>query len=493
MIYRGPSLAPPRSPEAGMQRRKGAFSIKLEETSLTNGRTTDFSAGSISRHLLAFSGPMFLGNLLQAAYNTVDSFWVGRFLGADALAAVSVGFPIIFMLVSLVMGLTMAATTLTAQYAGARRQDMVTRVAGNSLGLLVISGAVLSALGVILHRPILSLINTPAAILPMAASYLSIYFSGLIFMFLYNAASAILRGLGDSLSPTVFLAYATGINIILDPLFIFGLGPLPALGVAGAAWATVLAQAVAAFLSLHHLARTNRLLQPKLSFYWPQAGLTWQTVLIGLPAGLQQVVVSLGSLVVTALVNSYGKTVMAAFGASARLDQFAFLPTLTISLATSALVGQNLGAGREERAHETLRRSAFLGAGISAGIALIVATVPRLLLSIFTDEPAVLAEGARYLRIVSLSYIPFSIMFAVNGFLRGAGDTIPTLLNSAGSLWLIRLPLSYWLSRWVGLGTTGIWIGMAASPVAGLLLSYLYYRTGRWRAKVVARPETPCE
>lgn len=450
-------------------------------------RVTDFASGNILRHLIAFSLPMFLGNLLQALYNTVDSIWVGRFLGRNALAAVSVGFPVIFLLISLVVGLTMAATVLVAQYAGARRQDMVRRVVSTSLGIMALAGALLSILGLLLHRSILALVRTPPALVAQASSYLRVFLLGLIFTFLYNAASSILRGLGDSRSPTVYLAYATITNIILDPLFIFGLGPLPRMGVAGAAWATVLAQAVSAVLALRHLHRVNGLLDAELRAYIPRADLTWRMLSIGLPAGLQQIIVSLGAVFIGALVNTFGETVVAAYGAAARLDQFAFLPSLSISLATSALVGQNLGAGREDRARETLQWSALLGAAIAAGVTLLILAVPRALLAVFNTDPGVLREGATYLRIVSLTYVPFSLMFAVNGLLRGAGDTLPTMLTSLAALWLVRVPLATWLARGAGLGSRGIWIGIALSPLVGLVLSYSYYRTGWWRGKVVTR------
>ncbi|MGQ9780130.1 MAG: MATE family efflux transporter [Bacillota bacterium] len=357
------------------------------------------------------------------------------------------------------------------------------------MGLLVIAGAVLSIFGVAFHRTILRLIQPPPSIMPLASAYLSIYLAGLAFTFVYNAASAILRGLGDSYSPTLFLVYATVTNIVLDPLFIFGPGPFPQLGVAGAAWATVIAQALAAVLSVRHLYAVNRLLPSSLAAYRPRADLTLQTVKIGLPAGLQQAIVSFGALVLSALVNSFGPTVTAAFGAAGRLDQFSFLPTMSLSLATSALVGQNLGAGAEERAHETLRWSAILAASITGGVMVLLLLFPRPLLSIFTKDPSVLAEGTRYLRTVSLGYVPFSVMFAINGLLRGAGDTFPTLVTSLISLWLVRLPLAAWLARGVGLGSRGIWIGMAVSPVTGLTMSYLYYRTGRWRRKIVVNSQ----
>ena len=208
---------------------------------------TDFTTGSIPRHLIRFAMPMFLGNLLQAAYNTVDSIWVGRFLGPDSLAAVSVGFPIIFALVALVAGLTMATTTLVSQYYGAKDNQMVSLTIANSMTVMTAAGIVLAVLGYLVRWPMLRLLRAPVNIMDEAATYLGIYMLGLIPTLIYNVSSAILRGLGDSRSPMTFLAAATLTNIVLDPLMIFGIGPFPSMGVAGAAWATVISQTLSAY------------------------------------------------------------------------------------------------------------------------------------------------------------------------------------------------------------------------------------------------------
>ena len=208
------------------------------------GNVADFTSGSIPKHLIQFSVPLFLGNLLQTLYNTVDTIWVGKFLGPNALGAVSVSFPIIFVLVSLVTGITMATTVLVGQYKGADDEDMVSKTIDTSMFLITVAGIVMSIVGVVLHKQILSLMNTPDELFEMASGYLNITFLGLVFVFGYNTISSILRGLGDSRTPLLFLFYTTVINIILDPIFIFGLGPIPSMGINGAALATVLAQAV---------------------------------------------------------------------------------------------------------------------------------------------------------------------------------------------------------------------------------------------------------
>jgi putative MATE family efflux protein len=448
-------------------------------------RGTDFTQGSIPHHLIAFAWPMFLGNILQAMYNTVDTFWVGRILGPAALGAVSVGFPIIFALVAVIMGLTTATTVLVSQYRGARRHDDVLRVISNSLSLLGVASLVVMVVGLLFHRPLLRLINTPPELMELASSYMVWFLYGLPFMFVYNALGAILRGVGDSRSPLLFLVYATVLNMILDPLLIFGWGPFPRLGVAGAAIATDVAQAVSAILGLIHLRRVNRLLSLKARDYRIDPHLTWLTVKIGFPAALQQTLVAIGSLAVSAVVNRFGPVVVAAFGTAARFDQFAFLPAMSTSLALSTVVGQNLGAGRKERVSEALRWGLLLTGGITALVSLVALVLSRSLIAIFTTDTAVMAEGARYLRIVGFSYIPFALMFAINGVLRGAGDTASTLWTSLVALWLVRVPLAYFLSSFPSLGPSGVWLAMGTSPFFGLLLSYFIYRSGRWEKKIV--------
>lgn len=448
---------------------------------------TDFTSGNIQRQLLAFTLPMLAGNALQALYNTVDSVWVGRFLGSDGLAAVSVSFPVIFALISLVMGITMATTTLVSQYFGAKDEPMVRRVVNNSLSLLFVAAVLISVLGIAWRYPILRLVNTPDAIIAPAANYLLVFLAGLVFMFLYNVLSAILRGLGDSRTPLLFLVYSTVINIILDPLLIFGFGPIPRMEVAGAALATVIAQGVSAFLAIRYLNRVGHL----LTFNWRELAfdrhLTGLTLRIGLPAGIQQMVVSLGNLTVSSFINSFGPAVVAAYGAAGRLDQFAFMPAMSLGVATSAFVGQNLGAGKQDRVRQTVQASLLQVTLFTLPAVLLALLAPAALLGLFTDSPTVLATGSQYLRIAAFSYLPFAWMFVYNGVLRGAGDTLPTMFFTIGSLWVVRVPLARYLSGLPSFGVRGIWWGIAISPLFGLILSYVYYLTGRWRRGAITR------
>lgn len=454
----------------------------------------DFTTGNIWQHILAFSWPMFVGNLFQALYNTVDSFWVGRFIGAEALAAVSVSFPVIFALVALIMGLTMASTTLVAQYRGAGDDEQVKRTVANSLLMVSALGLVSTVVGYAWRVPILRLMRTPEEILQPAAVYLGIFLLGLVPMFLYNVLSSILRGLGDSRTPLRFLIYATVLNIILDPLFILGIGPLPPMGIAGVAWATLTAQMLAAVLTYRHIRRHTSLLPTEARQWRPDWGLVGKMFVIGVPAALQSTIVSFSMVVVTALVNTFGPTVVAAFGAAGRVDQFAFLPAMSISLAVTALVGQNLGAGRHERVREIVVRSSVLTAVITGSMTLVAVLWPTLLIQVFIDDPAVLGEGARYLRIVGFNYVPLALMFIITGVLRGAGDTFMSMLISLVTLWMVRLPLAWFLSYQLGWGAAGTWWAIVFSTVLGLVLNWWYYRTGQWRRKVVVEPKlSPAE
>lgn len=451
---------------------------------------TDFTTGSVPRHLIAFAMPMFIGNLLQAAYNTVDSIWVGRFLGPDSLAAVAVGFPIIFALVALVTGLTIATTTLVSQYYGAKHTEMVKSTIANSMTVLTLLGFIMAGVGYAVRWPMLRILRAPVNIIDEAAAYMGVVMLGFIPTFVYNASSSILRGLGDSRSPMTFLAVATIANIILDPIMIFGLGPLPKMGVVGAAWATVISQALSAVMALSFMVRRLGIAKSIKDLILFDKGLTFTTVKIGLPAGAQQILVSMGMIAVMSTVNTFGSAVVAGAGAGSRLEQFAFMPAMSVGLAVTALVGQNLGASRYDRIPLIVRWAMILSCSIT-GIALIAAQLaPAALLSMFTHDPAVLEAGSSYLRWLSIGFVPFAANFVLTGVLRGAGDTVATFFITLTSLWLIRVPLVKLLAR-TSLGVNGVWMAMSSGPIVSMTVTYIYYRTGKWRHRGVvggARP-----
>ncbi len=450
----------------------------------------DFTTGSIPHHLIVFAIPMLIGNLLQTFYNTVDSIWVGRFLGPEALAAVSVSFPILFLLIAFATGLGIANNVMIAQYLGAKREEEVARTVTNALTVFTVIGIVTMVVGLQFHEELLELIRTPQEILPLASSYLFIFLLGLPFLFVYNAINAIFQGMGNSKTPLLLLVYATILNVILDPILILGVGPFPRMEVAGAALATTIAQGVSGFLGLHFLGKTGFLrLRTKGFPFSPR--LTMIMIKLGLPAGVQQVILSLGFLVMTTLVNGFGKTVIAAFGAGSRVDQFAFLPAMTFSLAISSVAGQNLGAFNFQRAKEVARWGAIISSLFAIAITTFVFLMTSLLIRIFTNDEAVVHHGIVYLRFASFSYLPLALMFAYNGFLRGAGDTVQTMINTILTLWVVRIPLAKFLSSFPSLGEKGIWLSQIIGPIAGFLIAYIYFLTGRWQSKILVGQEAP--
>lgn len=451
----------------------------------------DLTVGSIPRHLVAFSLPLLFGNVLQALYNTADAMWVGQFIGPEALGAVSASFPIVMFLVALLMGVSMASTVFVSQFAGARQYDMVRKTIRNSLSLAVLGSSVVTVVGLAVSGPLLSFLNVPEEIFAMAAGYLRVHFLGTLFVTGYVFVSAILQGLGDSRTPVVFLAIAVTLNLVLDPFFIVGIGPLPAMGVVGAAIATVVSHAVSFMLAIWYLEKKVKLFSLRTFTLRLDKELTRKTFMVGLPSGIQQTIVSMGIMAMSSIVNSFGTAVVAAFGAASRLDQFAMMPAQSLGLATSAVAGQNIGAGRYDRVRQVLMWSCVIAVSIAIVVTGVAQLAPRILMRIFTSDEQVLALGEEYLRIVSIGYAAFSLMFVFNSLIRGAGDTVPGMFFSAFNLWGVRVPLARWISSMPHLGSRGIWIATAISSYVGALISMSYYATGRWkRVRLVSVAET---
>lgn len=447
----------------------------------------DFTEGSITSHIIAFSMPMLLGNVFQALYSTVDSFWVGRFLGAEALASVSVSFPIIFALVSLAIGLTIATTTLVSQSFGARDYTEIAHISANTITLLGMMGIFFAAFGFIFRVQLIDLVGTPANIRQQAISYLGVVSLGFPVVYIYNVAGAILRGVGDSRTPLNALIVATVINIVLDPIMIFGWGPIPRMGVTGAALATIIAQLIASVVAMTGVFRTISFKRNFRDFFSIDKRITLLSIKIGFPSAIQQSLVSFGAMAVVSIVNRFGYVQAAALGVGNRLDQFTLMPAMSLSTAVSALVGQNLGAGKLERVKETVRTGSKISLGIALCTFAVMQLFPRGVFTVFTSDPELIESGVRYLRMVSFVYIPMSLHFVLQGVMRGAGDTIPTMLIALGALWFVRVPAALLLSGSAGFGVSGVWMAFPISGTATLIMNYLYYRYGRWADKKLVR------
>lgn len=447
----------------------------------------DLTKGKSSRLIFLFAMPMLLGNVFQQFYNIVDSFIVGNYIGEAALAAVGASFPIIYVLIALTVGISMGGTIVISQYFGAKDYDNVKKAVDTMFIFVIIASVLITIIGLLFSSTIFKLLKLPEEVLPDATLYLNIYFSGIILMFGFNVVAAILRGLGDSKTPLYFLITSTLINLSLDVLFVVVFG----WGIASVAIATVISQGVALIASLIYLNRYNKFFRFSLASMKLDKNIFKASMRIGIPSGLQQTFVGLGMLALLRIVNDFGTDAIAAYTVAGRIDSFASLPAMSFAAALSTFVGQNLGANKTNRVVKGYKVTWFITSLISVSVMIVVMFFSEPLMSIFTDKPEVISIGQSYLTIVCSFYILFSTMFVTNGVLRGAGDTLFPMFFTLFSLWLIRVPLAYILSRPnLGIGIDGIWWAIPIAWFTGCIFSFLYYLSGRWKRKAVIKPIT---
>lgn len=448
------------------------------------------TSGSIPRHLVAFSLPMLTGNLVQTAYGFVNAFWVGKKLGETQLAAVTTSFPVVFLLMAVAMGLTMGTGILVSQFAGAREWDRMKKTVQTSTVLLIGVGAFFLIVGRVFAADIMRQMRTPHDVYPMAVSYLQIYIFSIPAMFGLFLVASTLRGIGDSKTPLYFQISALIATAIFDPILMFGWLGFPRLGLNGTAIASVTWQWVAMLALLIYMGRKQHIAAPDwrhLSVDWPTF---WLVIKIGMPSVVQQSLVSLGMIFVVTIINGFGKTAMAAFGAGMRVDQIAFMPALTFGGAVSMVVGQNIGAGRTHRANEVFRWGIVLCGGITLAIAALAVAVPHFLLSIFLNEPEALTVGVHYLRIVAISYVFFAVLFVANGVINGAGYTFVTTAISLVALWAARVPLAIYLSHRMH-AVEGVFWAMTISNAVSMLISLGCYFSGFWKKPLIRHHPQP--
>ncbi len=451
-------------------------------------RGTDLTQGSVFRHLITFSIPMLLGSTLQTAYSIVNALWVGNGLGAEAMAALAVSFPIFFLLMAVAGGVTLASGILVSQSFGAKDIPRLKGVVQNSLVLTGCLSLVCLAVGYLGANTILRAMGTPSDVLPVAVSYLRVYVWTTPFMFGVFYFASILRGVGDSKTPLYFQAVSLGVTAVLDPFLMFGWLGLPRLELNGTAWATIVAQALSFLGIAWYIRRKDHVAAPNLRTLrldWPT---TWLTLRLGFPSMLQQAMVSLGLLFVVGIVNRFGTHSSAAFGIAIRIDQLAFMPAMTIGMAVSTLAGQNIGAGRFDRVHSVFRGGVAMSCGITAVATLLAIAIPSSLIGMFTSHVDVIAIGAHYLRIVGAGYLFFAVMFVCNGIINGSGQTGVTTVFTLIAFWAVRVPCAAYLSHHLG-RVEGVWYGVLISLAAGTTMSLGYYLTGRWKKRIFKEAE----
>ena len=439
----------------------------------------DFTHGAIPPKLVRFSLPILLANLLQASMQLVNGLWVGNLLGSEAFAAVTVATTLLAMVLAFVLGINNATLTIFAQLRGAGDDRGMDRFLGGFTLVLLVLSLLVGGAGFVLAGPLLVLLDTPPAILAEARSYLQVGFAGTLFLVGYNFVGTLLRAFGDSRTPLYFVLLATALAAVLAPALIAGLG----MGVTGASYAVVLGQAAAFLYSLWYLARRSSpyRLRPR------RAGVAeLRTILeLGVPSGVQMVVIYAGMTVILSLVNSFGPDVVAGFGAAQRLDSIILLPAVALGTAVNAMAAQNIGAGQWARVGRISRTGVWHNLAVMATIAAVLLAWAEPLVRLFIRDEGSVAFGVSYLRTIAVFYPFIGLNFIFNGVVRGSGAMVQVLVLNIISLWILRVPLAYWLAS--HLGERGIALGIGISFVVSSAVSAAYYRWGGWRERRLLR------
>jgi|CXWL01.1.fsa_nt_gi putative MATE family efflux protein len=450
----------------------------------------NYTEGSILRSLIMLAIPIVFANILQTAYQLTDTFWVGR-LGAEAIAAVSLSFPINFLMLSMGGGLFIAGSILVAQNKGKGDLKEVDYISAQTMLMLVVVSAIMSPLGYFLAEPIMKLIGAEGNVLPDAVAYLQITFIGSIFLFGYFAFQALMRGVGDVKTPIYIVLMTVVLNFFLDPLLIFGWGPVPGMGVAGAALATIICQGVAMIWGMALLFSGKYGIHLKLKNFHFDMGLLKRMFMLGLPSSVEQSARAIGLTLMSFLVASFGTITIAAYGLGTRVFSFVIIPAIGFAMATSTLVGQNMGAGKIDRAEKVGKTAAMISFVFLTLIGIIVFIFARSIVTLFIPNDAdVIDHSVVFIRIFSLSFGVVGLQQTLNGVFMGSGNTFISMMIAIISLWVIQFPLAYILSQHTSLGELGIWLAFPISPILASIIAIYWFMHGTWKKKKLVSEST---
>ncbi|HZJ68847.1 MAG TPA: MATE family efflux transporter [Candidatus Eisenbacteria bacterium] len=446
----------------------------------------DMTDGNILQGLLKFSIPLIIGNFAQQLYSTIDSIIVGRVV-PGGLAAIGATFPIINFSILFFAAIATGAGVMVSQYYGARDQDRLALTVGNTLTLIFLSTLILSSVAIPLSKPFLQLINTPDDIINMATGYLQITFLGILGSAYFNIGSGILRGVGDSVTPLFFLLISTILNTILDIVFVWNWG----WGVEGAAWATIISQAISAVLCLTQIYRSPRINKLQKKDIKPNFKLIKELIRLGIPAGITQGLFSLAMLMVQNLVNLMGTMVIEANTMVIRLDGFAMMPNMTFGMAATTFTGQNIGAKKLDRVGAGTKTVSRLAFGVSIFLSVLLVIFGKQAFALFTKDPAIIDLAYKMMLVLVVGYIAFSQNSILGGVMRGAGDTLTPMWIALFTTIVLRVPLAYliaWFTRsneWPHGSPYSFNISLLIAWIISAIISYVYYRKGNWKTKAI--------
>ncbi len=450
-------------------------------------QATDMTVGVPWKQIVIFTIPMLIGNIAQQLYNTVDSIIVGKYVGDNALSAVGSAGPILNLLLVLFMGVSMGASIMVAQYFGAKQREELSHTIGNCIALTGISVVIVMVASVIVVRPLLELLKTPDSIIGWCESYLLILFLGSIGSAYYNILSGVLRGLGDAVSPLIYLLIATGLNIVLDLVFVAKLD----MGVSGVAWATIIAQGVSGILCFLRLTKMTDIFDLKWKYLMLNKKYSGSMIRLGLPSGLTQAIFSMAMVVVQALTNSFGEAFIAANVIVMRVDGFAMLPNFSFGTAMTTYAGQNIGARDMDRVMKGAKQGTVLAVGTAAVLTGVILLLGKPLMGIFSDTVSLVDLSYKMMCIISVGYIAMAVTQSLSGVMRGAGDTLTPMWISLLTTVAIRVPVAYglaYLTRTPELPNgrqESVFISLLCSWVLGALLTTFFYLRGKWKKRAM--------
>jgi putative MATE family efflux protein len=453
-------------------------------------RTRLITEGSLLKALLRLAVPIIVAQSLTTSYQLVNTFWVGR-LGAAAVAAISLSGPLVFLLISLGGGLSIAGAVFVAQYSGARQRDKVNHVAAQTILMVACIGVCFTIIGVLSASHVLRFMGVGPELMPKALAYLHISYLGVPLFFGFLIFQSVLQGVGEVRYPLYVVSCSVALNAVLDPLFIFGWGPIQGHGVVGAAVATLCCQAFTAIAGMSVLFTGRYGVHLRPHNFKPDFPFMKRAVMLGVPASVEQSARSLGALFLTTLATSFGTVPLAAYGLGVRILMFFFLPMMGLSASTATVIAQNIGAGRMDRAEQGAKVAGWLGFLSLTGLGLIFWPIAGPFSHFLVPADDNVARlGAQFCHVVAPAFGIICTQQVFSGVFRGSGRTLTAMFLSIMGQWLLQIPLSYFLSIHLHLGVSGLWWGYPAAGVVSLVITMWWFSLGKWKNRSLTDEST---
>ncbi len=452
---------------------------KERQAASADERWGSFGTQPLWREMLVFLIPMMLSNALQSIGQLVSSIVLGRWIGVNALAAVSAFFPIFFLLVSFAIGIGSGSSILIGQAFGARNEDRMKAVIGTTLTATFLMGVILAIFGDVFAWPMLRWVGTPENIIAESVQYARIMFTALPVMFLYFGYTTFLRGTGDSKTPLYFLMVSTGLNLLLLPVFVFGWLGVPRLGLYGSAWAYAVSTVFTLVVFLLYLSRVGHALRidaTVVRYLRMDLGILKLLLRLGIPSSVNMILISLSEIAVISFVNFYGSDATAAYGAVNQVASYVQMPAISLGITVSIFAAQTIGAGKFDRLREVVRAGLLLNGAITGGLIVLAYVFSNGILSLFLTDQHALDIAFSLLMITLWSYVIFGTAQIFSATMRASGTVFWPMAFSIFSIWAVEVPVAYLLSHDTSLGIHGIWLGYPAAFLVSLGLQYGYYR-----------------